>query len=396
MKITSVKTYPLSVPTGQEIRDPGTGELLCSTMKSWLFLKLETDAGISGWGEGSGEWLVQPVETLMRQLVPLLLDRDPTRVEALTDDIVNFAPWKGGPIIGTAVAAINMALYDIAGKAWGVPVHAILGGRRRDRVQVYASGGLVESSPAEAAETARKHIANGYAGVKGNPLESRRAPMELAAIGRSLECIAAVREAIGPDPAILLDTHGSPTPELSIEFARRAAPYAPMFLEAPVKVGSVDALMDVTQRSPVPVATGEQLFAAREFEELIQRRACAFLQPDITHCFGITAFCEIAKSANRQQMLMAPHNVAGPVANAAAFHASAVTPNFLILEMVPSYFERYDQYAEHDWLIADGYINVSDRPGLGIEVKEADIPKLPLEPMAFRQYRHADGSWKGW
>ena len=132
MKITSVKTYPLSVPTGQEIRDPGTGELLCSTMKSWLFLKLETDAGISGWGEGSGEWLVQPVETLLRQLVPLLLDRDPTRVEALTDDIVNFAPWKGGPIIGTAVAAINMALYDIAGKAWGVPVHTILGGKRRD------------------------------------------------------------------------------------------------------------------------------------------------------------------------------------------------------------------------------------------------------------------------
>ena len=396
MKITSVKTYPFSVPTGQEIRDPGTGELICSTHKSWLFLKLETDAGISGWGEGSGEWLVQQVETLLLELVPLLLDRDPTQVETLTEDICNFAPWKGGPIIGTAVAAINMALYDIAGKAWGVPVHTILGGKRRDRIQVYASGGLVESSPDEAAETAMRHVANGYAGVKGNPLESRHAPMDVAAIDRSLECIAAVREAIGPEAAILLDTHGSPTPELSIEFARRVAPYAPMFLEAPVKVGSVDALMDVTQRSPVPVATGEQLFAVREFEELIQRRACAFLQPDITHCFGITAFREIAQRAGQQQMLMAPHNVAGPVGNAAAYHASAAAPNFLILEMVPTYFERFDNYAEHDWHIEDGYINVSDRPGLGLEVKEADIAKLPLEPMSFRQYRHADGSWKGW
>ena len=396
MRITSVKTYPLSVPTGQEIRDPGTGELICSTMKSWLFLKLETDAGISGWGEGSGEWLVPAVDTMLKELVPLLLDRDPTQVEALTEDVCNFAPRKGGPIIGTAIAAINMALYDIAGKAWGVPVHTILGGKRRDRIQVYGSGGLVESSPAEAAETAKKHIANGYAGIKGNPLESRRSPMDMASIDRSLECIAAVREAIGPEAAILLDTHGSPTPELSIEFARRVAAYSPMFLEAPVKVGSVDALMDVTQRSPIPIATGEQLFAVREFDELIQRRACAFLQPDITHCFGVTAFIEIAKRAARQQMLMAPHNVAGPVGNAATHHACAATPNFLILEMVPAYFERFDQYAEHDWRIADGYINVSDRPGLGIEVKEADIAKLPLEPMAFRQYRHADGSWKGW
>ncbi len=396
MKITSVKTYPFSVPTGQETRDPGTGELICSTHKSWLFLKLETDAGISGWGEGSGEWLVAPVETQLLELVPLLLDRDPTQVEVLTDDICNFAPWKGGPIIGTAVAAINMALYDIAGKAWGVPVHTILGGKRRDRIQVYGSGGLVESSPDEAAETAKRHIAKGYAGVKGNPLESRRAPMDMAAIDRSLECIAAVREAIGPEAAILLDTHGSPTPELSIEFARRIAPYSPMFLEAPVKVGSVDALVDVTRRSPVPVATGEQLFAVREFEELIERRACAFLQPDITHCFGITAFREIAQRAGRQQMLMAPHNVAGPVGNAAAYHACAATPNFLILEMNPAYFDRFDTYAEHDWRIEDGYINVSDRPGLGLEVKEADIAKLPFQPMAFRQYRHADGSWKGW
>ena len=395
MKITSYKTYVFSVPTGQEIRDPGTGELICSTHKSWLFLKLETDAGIVGWGEGSG-WMVEQVEVTLGRLFTMLRDRDPTGVEALTDEVCERSPLRGGPLMGTAVAAINMALYDIAGKAWGVPVHAILGGKRRDRIRVYASGGLVEGSPEEAVTTAKRHMANGYAGIKGNPLESRRDPMDIAAIERSLESIAAVREAIGPDIAILLDTHGSPIPELSLEFARRVAPYSPLFLEEPTKPGSVEALMEVSRRSPVPVATGEKLFTVADFEPLILNRACAFLQPDIAHCHGITALREIAKRANHQQMLMAPHNISGPIGMAATLHADAATPNFLIQELCPPYVANLDKYAEHDWRIADGYINVTDRPGLGLEVKEADIATMPHEPMAYRQYRHADGSWKGW
>ena len=198
MKITAAKTYMFSVPTGQEICDPGTGELICSTKKTWLNLKLETDAGISGWGDGSGAWLGPPVQAMLKQLEVLLIGSDPLKVEALTADICDRSPWKAGPIMGTAVAAINMALYDIAGKSWGVPVHLILGGKRRDRVQVYASGGLVESSPEEAAKIAQEHVANGYSGVKGNPLESRSGPLDMGAIERSLECIAAVRAAIGP------------------------------------------------------------------------------------------------------------------------------------------------------------------------------------------------------
>ena len=396
MKITAIKTYPFSVPTGQKIRDPATGELLCSTSKSWLLLKLETDAGISGWGDGSGEWLVGPVDALLQQLVPLLLGRDPVQVDALTDDVSRRSPWRGGPVVGTAVAAINMALYDIAGKAWGVPVHTILGGKRRDRVRVYASGGLVESSPEEAAATAKRWIDKGFAGVKGNPLESRRDPMDLAAVERSLECVAAAREAMGPEGEILLDAHGSPIPELGLEFARRVAVYSPMFLEEPVKVGSVEALLEVSRRSPVPIATGEKLFSVAEFDPLIRRRACAFLQPDITHCLGIGEFCQIARSADRQQMLMAPHNVAGPVGTAATLHADAAIPNLLIQEMVATYFDRFGLYAEHDMVIEDGYISVSDQPGLGVAVKEADIAAMTLEPMQYRQYRHADGSWKGW
>ena len=140
MKITGIKTYKFSVPTGQNILDPHTGQLLSSTAKPWLFLKVETSEGITGWGEGSGEWLVPSVEATLHEWSSLLVDQNPLKVTALTEDITNRIPWKGGPVFGTAIAAINMALYDIAGKTWGVPVHTILGGQRRDQLRVYCGG----------------------------------------------------------------------------------------------------------------------------------------------------------------------------------------------------------------------------------------------------------------
>lgn len=395
MQITGIKTYKFSVPTGQQRRDPRTGELISSTSKAWLFLKIETDAGIDGWGEGSGEWLVSSVEATIHEWSELLVGQDPLRVVSLTEDITNRLPWKGGPVLGTAVAAVNAALYDIAGKAWDVPVHVILGGKRRDRVRVY-TGGEIFDQPDTAARVARDVREAGYAGVKGNPLESRSWPMDDSAISLCVDCLAAMRESVGDDLDILLDTHGSPQPELSIEFARRVQPFRPLFLEEPVKVGSLEALIEVSRKSPVPIAVGEKLFTVRDFMPLVRHRACAFLQPDITHCFGITTILEIARRAEDQQMLMAPHNAGGPLCLAASIAADAVTNNFLIQEMSQTWFTQFHRYVEHDWQIRDGFINVSDRPGLGLEVKEDDIAKLPYEPMPFRQYRHQDGSWKGW
>ncbi len=395
MKITAIETYKFSVPSGIERRDPHTGGVISSAHKSWLFLKVETDAGITGWGEGTGEWIVEPVETMLHGWRPLLEGRDPLQVAELTDDLVDRVPWKDGAIIGTAAAAVNMAMYDIAGKAWGVPVCTILGGKWRDKVRVYGNGGLSFESPEAAVASAKDRQSKGYAGGKGNPLESRRWPMDRAAVDHSVACVAAVREALGPEWDILLDTHGSPTPELSLDFAHRVAPYRPLFLEEPVKLWSVDALMEVSRKSPVPIATGERLFTVDAFKPLVDRRACAYLQPDMSHCGGVTNLMRIASLAQTEQMLIAPHNVGGPTVNAATLHADAAMPNFLTQETTDVYFEIYDRYADHDWTIKDGYVNVSDRPGLGVEVKEADIAKLPYEPMVYRQYRHEDGSWKG-
>ena len=393
MKITGIRTYKFSVPTGQEIRDPKTGELISSKSKPWLFLKIMTDSGITGWGEGSGEWLVSSVEATLQEWSTLLVGQDPLGVVRLTEDIQNRIPWKGGPVFGTAIAAINIALYDIAGKAWGVPVHTLLGGRRRDRVRVYGHGSLFDT-PARAVEEARRVAALGYAAIKGVPLESRTWPMDESAVAHSVSCVEAIRRALGPHFDILLDTHGSPSPELSIDFARRVAPYRPLFLEEPVKVGSIEALMEVSRKSPVPIATGEKLFTLRDFKPLIDRRACAFLQPDTLHAFGITSLLEIARAAEQAQMLMAPHIGGGPLYYAATLAADSVMNNFLIQET--GYFEQFHRFVEHDWQIKDGYVNITDRPGLGVEVKEKDIAKMSYEPLPYRQYRHEDGSWKGW
>ena len=396
MKITACKTYKFSVPISGQSIDPNTGHRLSSTSKTWLFLKLETDAGIHGWGEGSGEWLVPSVDATLGAWRPLLIDQDPLQAEALCEDIVHRLPWKGGAVFGTAIAAINMALYDIAGKAWGVPLTTILGGKRRDKIRVYDNGGLSFNSPKEAKKTAERAKAQGYNAVKGNPLETRDWPMDYKAVEHSVACVAAVREVLGEHVDILLDTHGSPTPELSIEFARQVAPYRPLFLEEPVKFGSVDALRELSRTSPVPIATGEKLFTLREFKELIDCRACAFLQPDLNHCFGISTLVEIAKLANHQQMLMAPHNASGPLGTAATLIADGVMNNFLIQEVSSHYVDMFHNYVDHDMVVEDSHIRLSDRPGLGVEVKEADVAKAPYEEMAYRQYRHADGSWKGW
>ena len=397
VKITQMKTYMFNVTTGPVRLDPQTRQPISSGFKTWLFLKLETNCGLSGWGEGSGEWISPIVRTALHQWDELLIGRDPLDVTAICDDITNRLPWKGGPILGSAVAAVNMALYDIAGKVLNVPVHRLLGGRQRDQILVYDNGGLKFDSVDRARQQARDAVAAGARGLKGNPLEGRTWAMDRRELEHCVAITKAVREEVGPDIELLLDTYGSPAPELSIEFARLVAPFRPLFIEEPCKVGSVDVLREISEKSPVPIATGEKLFSYRSFKEVIDKRACAFLQPDISHSFGIDNLLHISRLADESQMLMAPHNASGPVHFAALLQADAVLRNFLIQEVSGSWFRRFNEFVEHDFRLQDGFVNLPNRPGLGIEVKEADIAKLPYNKrMTYRQYRHSDGSWKGW
>lgn len=394
MKITDIKTYKFNVSTGATNRRKGSSKAIYSTFKTWLFLKIETNTEHSGWGEASIEWLSPVVEATIQGWKELLVDRDPLDVGAICDDITDRLPWKGGPVLGSAIAAINMALYDIAGKAWDVPVYQILGGKKRDRVKVY-NGHLSFESVEVARSRAQAAVAAGARGLKGNPLESRTWPMDQQVLEHCVEIVAAVRDEVGPHVDLMLDTHGSPNPALAVNFARALEPYRVLFLEEPCKVGSVEALKEIAFRSPIPIATGEKLFSLREFKEIIDQRACSFLQPDLSHSFGISTFLTIARLAEDAQMLMAPHNASGPVHFAALLQADAAISNFLIQECWD--LERFDAFVAPGFKLDEGHINLEDRPGLGIEVKEADIAKLPYDQsMSYRQYRHQDGSWKGW
>ena len=164
---------------------------------------------------------------------------------------------------------------------------------------------------------------------------------------------AAVREEVGPDVELMLDTHGSPTPALSIAFAQMVAPYRPLFLEEPCKVGSVDALKEISLKSPVPIATGEKLFSYRDFKEVIDARACAFLQPDVSHSFGLDNFLHVARLADDAQMLMAPHNASGPIHFAALLQADSTISNFLIQEVSGRWFRRFSDFIDHDFRLED-------------------------------------------
>ena len=387
-----------NVDTGQRtIHHAAADEVLFSHFKTWLFLKIETDASISGWGEGSGEWLSPMVQTTLHEWEPLLVGNDPTNIGAIWEDIQNRLPWKGGAVYGSAIAAIDMALHDITGKAWGVPVYKLLGGCRRNRINVYDGALFFGGSVDDARRMARESVENGFNGLKGNPLEGRTWPMDRDELQRCTDIVYAVREEVGPSVELMLDCHGSPTPELAIDFARMVAGARPLFIEEPCKFGSVDALAQISQRSAVPIAMGEKLFSFQDFKEVIDRRACAFLQPDIAHSFGITNFMHIAHAAAQQQMLMAPHNAGGPIYFSALMHADAAVENLLIQEANRRWFMRFREWADHDWVLKDGFIELNDRPGLGLEIREEAVAAEKFNrSMAFRQYRHADGSWKGW
>ena len=402
MKITGIKTYMANCPppSGPSGGSPaGEQERMSSSFKTWLFLKIETDTEISGWGEGSGEWLSPIVQKTLHEWEPLLVGRDPTDIGVIWEDIQNRLPWKGGPVFGSAVAAIDMALHDITGKAWGVPVYKLLGGRRRERIKLYTGGLSFGGSDEEARATARAAVERGSRGLKGVPLEGRSWPMDGQALKRSSEIFRAVREEVGESVELMVDLHASPVPELAIAFAELIADSRPLFLEEPCKVGSVEALAQVSHKSPVPIATGEKLFTLRQFQELIDRRACAFLQPDGAHAFGITGLMRIARAAAEQQMLVAPHGGGtGPIVLSAYMHADAAMENFLIQEATMGLPGGcFDDLVDHDWQLRDGHIELNDRPGLGIDVHEEAVARVPYDQaMAFRQYRHADGSWSGW
>ncbi|MET8355344.1 galactonate dehydratase [Micromonospora sp. NPDC005171] len=367
----------------------------------WLFCRVETDDGLVGWGEPVVEGRAEVVRSAVEVLSEHLIGADPLRIEQHWQVLTKGGFYRGGPILSSAVAGLDQALWDIAGQAYGAPVHALLGGPVRDKVRIYSWIGGDE--PGEVADAAAAQVAAGLTGVKMNA-SGRLSPIPTSAevdavIGR----VAAAREVLGPDRDIAVDFHGRAGMAAVRRILPELAALRPFFVEEPVLPDQAHHLRDIVASTPIPVATGERLYGRSEFLGPLQA-GVAVVQPDLSHAGGISEVRRIAALAETYGALLAPHCPLGPISLAASLQVAFATPNFLIQEQ--SIGIHYNAGSELlDYLVdpepfrfVDGHIVRFDRPGLGITVDEAAVRKAAQTPHAWRNpvWQHADGSFAEW
>jgi galactonate dehydratase len=384
--------------------------LVChARMRNWIFVKVVTDQpGLFGWGEATLEWHTRAVVGAIEDLAQLLVGEDPTRIEHLWQMMYRQHFWHGNGIVrGTAISGIDIALWDILGKVHGVPVHRLWGGPVRDFVRLYShlGGGRMEdfydTDPADAkrfGELAQAAVADGFTAFKSMavpetmPLDGNR-PLRYAEA-----CVRAMREAVGEDIDIMVDCHARPSPRMGLQFAKVLEPYNLYWLEEPCWPESVDGLADIQRAVKTPIATGERLVSQYAFRDVLEKRAASVLQPDITHCGGLTEARRIAAMAEAYRVAIAPHNPQGPVSTAASLEFGFATPGYVICETVHNDVPwRQDVVREGFTVEPKGRIvRPGTRPGLGIEIDESEVRKHPFEQEVLQRSFYADGSVGDW
>jgi galactonate dehydratase len=348
--------------------------------RCFLFLKLYTDEGLTGVGEGSLEWNELAVEGALRQMGGRIMGADPFGTEGLWERLYRDSYWRNDIVINSAISAIDQACWDLKGKKLGAPVHALLGGKRRERLRAYANAWYFGcATPDDFARAAKKVVAEGFSALKWDPFGNADMTMSRAAIRAAVDNVAAVREAVGPDVDLCIEVHGRLSPAWAIEVARRLKPFDPFFYEEPVPVENVEALAKVARAIEIPVATGERLCTKFLFRQLFALDAVDIIQPDLCHAGGLTEVKKIAAMAEASYVQVAPHNATGPIGTAAAVHLDAVIPNFLIQEYFVVQAPWIDQVVSGGPRAVNGEIVVPDRPGLGVELNEAAAREHPYK-----------------
>lgn len=367
----------------------------------WLFLRVETDDGVVGWGEPVVEGRAETVRAAVHELGEALIGADPLRIEDHWQTLTKGGFYRGGPILSSAVAGIDQALWDIAGKARGVPVHDLLGGHVRDRVRVYSwIGG---DDPAESAEQATAQVEAGLTAVKMNatgPFGFIETRAQVAATVRRAEV---VREALGEQRDVALDFHGRVSLPMAKRLMAALEEVAPLFVEEPVAPELGHALAGLVAASPIPVATGERLFSRWDFRPVLEA-GVTVVQPDLSHAGGISEVRRIAALAETYGAALAPHCPLGPISLAASLQVAFTTPNFLIQEQSLGIHYNTDNDLL-DYLVdrsvfdfADGTVARPTRPGLGIEVDEAAVRDAAARGHRWRNpiWRDANGAFTEW
>lgn len=353
----------------------------------WLFLKVHTNAGIVGLGEPVLEGRAKTCATAVQEIAPYLVGKDPRRVVHHWQAIYRHAFYRGGPILTSALSGIDQALWDIKGKALGVPVYELLGGPTRDRVRVYAHAGTPEAM--------QRAMARGFETFKTGPAKRRppRIVETKAFVDRVAERFARLREAVGPEIDIALDFHGAVAPPTAKLLIKAVEPHQPFFIEEPVQCQNVDLLADVARATHLPIATGERIFTKWGFRRILEKRAASILQPDLCHAGGITEARLIAGMAEAYYAAIAPHNPLGPISLAAGLQLAAAIPNFLCQEQVT----LGEGYLKRPFRVERGYVPIPTGPGLGIELDEdALADKTGHDWRNPESYDRDDGSVVDW
>ena len=380
MKITDISVKVFAVP-------PKPGR---PVQRNWIFVRIDTDEGIYGLGEATTEHFETAVVAAITQdYKPLLVGEDPTRIEYIWQKMHRLHWWRGGVVQTSAISGIDQALWDLAGKAYGQPVYKLLGGAVRDRVQLYPRPDLgLGSLEAEIA----KMKAEGFTACKGGIVE-RKAPFNVQHAERHAEAVRQFRAIAGPDMELMLDIGGTMPKAMAGKFLQLIEPTNMLFVEELVNGDHPRDLKLMRESFPsIAIAAGERLCTRWGFREWLEQGAVDVIQPDISHCGGISEIVKIANMAEVYSVRVAPHGPYGPVNKAAGVHAAAVMPNFLILEhcRMPPW---YDDVQTQGLTIRDGHAELPTAPGLGVDLDWNLVDKHPYQqghPVSY--YTREDGS----
>nr|WP_238345333.1 galactonate dehydratase [Actinopolymorpha cephalotaxi] len=367
----------------------------------WCFLRIDTDEGVTGWGEPIVEGRAHTVAAAVDEAADYLVGQDPLRIEEHWQVLSKGNFYRGGPVLSSAVAGIDQALWDIAGKVYGVPVYQLLGGHVRDRMRVY--GWIGGDRPDVVADAAKNMQNQGFTAIKMNGGGEMRRVDTAAQCLALVDRVAAIREACGPEFDIAIDFHGRFTMAMARRTLPLLEPYLPFFVEEPLVPELTDQIGQICSSTSIPIATGERLYSRWDFKDVLSA-GIAIAQPDLSHAGGISEVRRIAAQAEVYDVALAPHCPLGPIALAASLQVDFASPNALIQEQ--SLGIHYNEGSDLlDYLVdtsvfgfADGYVTRPTKPGLGIEVDEKEVARAAEVGHRWRTptFRRDDGSLAEW
>ncbi|QDY66608.1 galactonate dehydratase [Glutamicibacter halophytocola] len=368
----------------------------------WLFLKIETDEGVTGWGEPVLEGRASTVAAAVEELSDYLIGQDPRNIEDLWTVMYRGGFYRGGGIMMSALAGIDQALWDIKGKALGVPAYELLGGKVRDKIRVYSwIGG---DRPSDTASAAKDAVDRGFTAVKMNGTEELQYIDTWDKVQGCLENVQAVREAVGDNVGIGVDFHGRVHKPMAKVLLKELEPFKLMFIEEPVLSENVNSMLEPLRNSSTPIALGERLFSRWDFKDVLASGAVDIIQPDPSHCGGITEARKIAAMAEAYDVAVALHCPLGPIALAANLQIDAGAYNAFIQEQsLGIHYNKSNDLLDYVndpsvFAYEDGMVAIPEGPGLGIDVNEEYVIERAAEGHRWRNpiLRHKDGSFAEW